>query len=65
MEELEKIIQEGILYFEQEELWEYVVECAELFATKYRELENHQKVSDYFHICYQARRKSIEKGVLK
>ncbi|MBH0347172.1 tetratricopeptide repeat protein [Bacillus tropicus] len=65
LEELEKIIQEGILYFEQEELWEYVVEYAELFATKCRELENHQKVSDYFHICYQARRKSIEKGVLK
>lgn len=65
LEELEKIIQEGILYFEEEELWEYVVEYAELFATKCRQLENHQKVSDYFHICYQARQKSIAKGVLK
>ncbi|PGT57004.1 hypothetical protein COD16_26085, partial [Bacillus thuringiensis] len=65
LEELEKIIQEGILYFEKEKLWEYVVEYAELFATKCRQLENHQKVSDYFHICYQARRKLIEKGVLK
>lgn len=65
LEELEKIIQEGILYFEKEDLWEYVVEYAELFATKCRQLENHKKVSDYFQICYQARRKSIEKGVLK
>lgn len=65
LEELEKIIQEGILYFEKEELWEYVVEYAELFATKCRQLENHKKVSDYFHICYQARLKLIEKGVLK
>ena len=62
---IRKIIQEGILYFEEEELWEYVVEYAELFATKCRQLENHQKVSDYFHICYQARQKSIAKGVLK
>ena len=40
---IRKIIQEGILYFEEEELWEYVVEYAELFATKCRQLENHQK----------------------
>ncbi|EJV74111.1 response regulator aspartate phosphatase [Bacillus cereus] len=65
LEELEKIIQEGIVYFEKEELWDYVVEYAELFATICRKLENHKKVSDYFHVCYQARRKSIEKGALK
>ncbi|EOV9529123.1 tetratricopeptide repeat protein [Bacillus cytotoxicus] len=63
--ELEKVIQEGIVYFEKEELWEYVVEYAELFAATCRQLGNHKKVSDYFHICYQAKHKLIEKGALK
>ncbi|HDX9707903.1 TPA: tetratricopeptide repeat protein [Bacillus thuringiensis] len=65
LEELEKTIQEGLIYFEKEKLWDYVVEYAELFATTCRQLESHQQASDYFHICYQARRKSIEKGALK
>ncbi|PEB54561.1 hypothetical protein COO03_04790 [Bacillus sp. AFS098217] len=63
--ELEEIIQEGIAYFEKEELWDYVVEYGELFAATCRKMENHKKVSDYFHMCYLARRKLIEKGALK
>ncbi|MBW3496551.1 tetratricopeptide repeat protein [Bacillus sp. FDAARGOS_1420] len=65
LEELEKIIQEGLIYFEKKELWDYVVEYAELFATLCRQLGDYKKVSDYFHICYQAKRKILKKGALK
>lgn len=53
LDELEKFIEKGIVYFEEVELWDYVMEYAELFAITCRKLEHHNKASEYFHIVFK------------
>ncbi|OXL97091.1 tetratricopeptide repeat protein [Bacillus sp. KbaB1] len=64
-EQLEKVIVEGIVYFEREELWEYVHEYTEELAMEFHQEENYPKASKYFHISVKAKQKLMKKGALK
>ncbi|MEH7464261.1 hypothetical protein V7166_20005 [Bacillus thuringiensis] len=64
-EELEKIILEGITYFDKESLFNYTQEYAEKLATKFFKESNHIKASEYFNKGLEAREKTFEKGALK
>ncbi|PEP59970.1 MULTISPECIES: response regulator aspartate phosphatase [Bacillus] len=64
-EELEKIILEGITYFDKETLYNYTQEYAEKLATKFFKESNHIKASQYFNKGLEAREKTFEKGALK
>lgn len=64
-EELEKIILEGITYFDKESLYNYTQEYAEKLATKFFKELNHIKASEYFNKGLEAREKTFEKGALK
>ncbi|MGE6348245.1 hypothetical protein ACQKIY_27775 [Bacillus mycoides] len=62
---LEKVVLEGISYFEKEELWECIEEYTERIANKFYAEENHTKASKYYNLSNQARKKSLAKGALK
>ncbi|PFJ09155.1 hypothetical protein COD67_19600 [Bacillus cereus] len=64
-EKIEKVVLEGIAYFDKEQLYEYTQEYAEKLALRFYEEENHLKASKYFHLYHQAKQKTFEKGVLK
>lgn len=64
-DELEKIILEGITYFNKESLYNYTQEYAEKLAVKFYEEDNHIGASKYFYIGLQAKEKTFEKGALK
>ncbi|WP_242310385.1 hypothetical protein [Bacillus cereus group sp. BfR-BA-01331] len=64
-EDLEKIIIEGITYFDKESLYNYTQEYSEKFAVKLYDENNHVKASEYFHKALQAKEKTFEKGALK
>ncbi|GAB6561868.1 tetratricopeptide repeat protein [Bacillus cereus] len=65
IENLEFVIKEGILYFENEELWKYVVDYFEVIAVQLHTEGNAVKASEYFYEAYQAKQKTENKGVLK
>lgn len=56
---------EGILYFEREELYDWVKEYAYLLGHIFYGSENHEKASKYLHIALDADKKSIERRALK
>ncbi|MGG2016820.1 tetratricopeptide repeat protein [Bacillus sp. S10(2024)] len=62
---VEEAVKKGICYFEKQGLWDYVEEYGELLAVEFRKLNNHEKVSDYFNTCYEAKHKLLSKGALK
>ncbi|HHT7189703.1 TPA: tetratricopeptide repeat protein [Bacillus cereus] len=64
-EDLEKIILEGITYFDKESLYNYTQEYSEKLAIKLYNENNHIKASEYFHKALQAKEKTFEKGALK
>ncbi len=64
-EELEKIILEGITYFDKESLYNYTQEYTEKLAVKFNSENNYVKASKYFQTALQAKEKTFEKGVLK
>ncbi|PFJ09337.1 hypothetical protein COD67_04725 [Bacillus cereus] len=64
-EELEKIILEGIAYFNKESLYNYTQEYAEKLATRFFKESDHIKASEYFNNGLEAREKTFEKGALK
>ncbi|WP_026590591.1 Rap family tetratricopeptide repeat protein [Bacillus sp. UNC437CL72CviS29] len=64
-EELEKIILEGINYFDKESLYNYTQEYTEKLAVKFYGENNHVKASEYFYTALQAKEKTFEKGALK
>ncbi|MDA2480195.1 tetratricopeptide repeat protein [Bacillus cereus group sp. Bce025] len=64
-EELEKVVMEGISYFEKEELYDWVKEYAYLLGNIFYGSENHEKASKYLHIALDADKKSIERRALK
>ncbi|PFU01575.1 hypothetical protein COK81_02000 [Bacillus thuringiensis] len=64
-EELEKVILEGINYFDKESLYNYTQEYTEKLAVKFNSENNYVKASKYFETALQAKEKTFEKGVLK
>ncbi|EJR92251.1 MULTISPECIES: response regulator aspartate phosphatase [Bacillus cereus group] len=58
-------VKKGISYFEKQDLWDFVEEYAEVLAVRFRKLNKHEKVSDYFDVCYEAKQKLLSKGALK
>ncbi|MGE6553002.1 Rap family tetratricopeptide repeat protein [Bacillus mycoides] len=64
-DELEKVIVEGISYFENELLYEYIEESQEYLAVKFYEEDNHIKSSQYFYLASKTRQKIKERKSLK
>ncbi|MBO1582784.1 tetratricopeptide repeat protein [Bacillus sp. XF8] len=64
-EQLEKIVHEGISYFEREELYEYIQEYQEALAIKFYQENLHSKASKYFYSGSKTRQKALDKGALK
>ncbi|MEY8349902.1 Rap family tetratricopeptide repeat protein [Bacillus cereus] len=64
-ENIEKVISEGIRYFNKEELYEYTQEYAEKLAIRFYKENNHVKASEYFYLQHEAKEKNFEKGALK
>lgn len=62
---LESIILAGMVYFEKENLYEYIDEYNEKLAIKFYHEDNHLKASKYFYLSSKARKKSHNKGALK
>ncbi|MES1053368.1 tetratricopeptide repeat protein [Bacillus thuringiensis] len=58
-EELEKIILKGNLYFERENIDEYVQEYSEKLAIKFYRENNHVKASEYFYLCSKTKKNEI------
>lgn len=56
---------EGILYFEKEELYDWVKEYVFFLGEIFYGLENYRKVSKYLYIVLDVDKKSIERRVLK
>ncbi|TXR62606.1 tetratricopeptide repeat protein [Bacillus sp. AY18-3] len=62
---LEEEVKKSISYFKKQGLWDFVEEYAEVLAVRFRKLNEHEKVSDYFDVCYEAKQKLLRKGALK
>ncbi|MEH7458546.1 tetratricopeptide repeat protein, partial [Bacillus sp. JJ1127] len=65
IEVVEEEVKKGISYFKKQGLWDFVEEYGELLAVEFRKLNNHEKVSNYFDVCYEAKQKIFSKGALK
>ncbi|MGW6150053.1 response regulator aspartate phosphatase [Bacillus mycoides] len=63
--ELEKVVIEGIQYFEQNNLLDAVYEYTEKLAIRFHEENNYRKASEYFYQSTVSQKKSMEKGALK
>lgn len=50
-----KVYKEGISYFNEHRLWEYVDQYGEELAFYYRGTENHKEAADYFYLAAEAR----------
>ncbi|MEJ3741661.1 hypothetical protein WDY45_28690, partial [Bacillus tropicus] len=61
LEEFEKLVIEGISYFEAEELYEWVKEYASLLVDQFYNSKNHEKASKYLHIALDADKISKER----
>ncbi|WP_439022320.1 hypothetical protein [Bacillus thuringiensis] len=62
--DLERVVIEGIQYFEQNNLSDAVCEYTEKLAIKFHEENNYQKASEYFYQSTVSKKKSMEKGAL-
>ncbi|MFJ8526850.1 hypothetical protein [Bacillus sp. NPDC094106] len=65
IEEYEKVVVDGIHYFQKEELWHFVQNYADELANKYYDEGNHRKVSEYFRVGYKAKIEIEKRGTLK
>ncbi|TCP25997.1 hypothetical protein EV207_12031 [Scopulibacillus darangshiensis] len=65
IEELERIIMDGIKYFESEDLWYFVQEYSERLANIFYNTNNHEKASDYYHLGHVAKDKLFFREALK
>ena len=65
IDELERIILEGISFFDKKSLHNYIQEYSEKLAFRFYEEGDHIKSSKYFHMGAQAKEKTIKKGALK
>ncbi|ADY24923.1 RapH N-terminal domain-containing protein [Bacillus paranthracis] len=64
-EELEKVVKNGVNYFEKEKLYENIDKYYEFLAIKYYQEENNSEASKYFFKSSQARKNAFDKGALK
>ncbi len=64
-EALERTVLDGVSYFKEQELFEYIKEYEEYLATAFYKENNHVKASHYFYSCSQAGKKAFEKEALK
>lgn len=64
-EKLEEIITDSFSYFEEEGLWEYVLEYTEKLAVQFYEEGDKIKGSEYFYIAHKEREEAHKKGALK
>ncbi|WP_144506684.1 hypothetical protein [Bacillus mycoides] len=64
-EELEKIIVERFSFFEEEGLWEYVLEYSNTLAVQFYESGNSVKAGEYFYLAHKEREEAFKKGALK
>lgn len=64
-DELEEVVNTGFLYFEREELYEYIHEYNEMLALRFYHEGNHSKASKHFFVSSKARKKLFEKEALK
>jgi tetratricopeptide (TPR) repeat protein len=60
-EDLEKVFQEGITYFENNCMWKALEEYAEIFASLYKEQNEYTKACDYYGKAVSARQNIFEK----
>jgi tetratricopeptide (TPR) repeat protein len=60
----EAIYKQGIDYFKNQELWEYVIEYAEELGTYYRDKGLHKEASSYYYLAIQARKTIEREGAL-
>ncbi|MGR3774415.1 tetratricopeptide repeat protein [Bacillus paramycoides] len=58
LEQLDKVIQEGINYFNEESLFSYTSEYCEKVATIYHKKQQFEKASEYFFNSIKAKKKS-------
>ncbi|SFI36595.1 MULTISPECIES: Rap family tetratricopeptide repeat protein [unclassified Bacillus (in: firmicutes)] len=65
VENIEKVVLEGIPCFERENLVEYVQEYSEMLAMEFHKKGNIEQAEKYFHKAYEIRQKLLEKGALK
>lgn len=63
--ELEVVVQEGLSYFEKENLLECMQEYTEKLASKYYDENNTVKASEYYHRSINVKKQYFEKGALK
>lgn len=64
-EKFEKVVLEGVKYFEREELYMYMQESMEELAIKFYQEDNHSNASKYFYLSTEARKKAVDKEALK
>lgn len=62
--DFETVYKKGIAYFENAELWEYVIEYGEELAIYYRDKGLYEEASSYFYLAMQAKRKIEKEGAL-
>lgn len=60
-EALERTVLEGVSYFKEQELFEYIKEYEECLATAFYKENNHVKASHYFYSCSQAGKKLLRR----
>lgn len=60
-EALERTVLEGVLYFKEQELFEYIKEYEENLATAFYKENNHVKASHYFYSSSQAGKKLLRR----
>ncbi|KFN01345.1 tetratricopeptide repeat protein [Bacillus clarus] len=65
LDELEKVTNDGISYFEKEEIWDCVKKYTELLAIEFYKKDVHSKASHYFYMNNKADGKQLAKGALK
>lgn len=65
VEELEKVIVESFIFFEEEGLWQYVLEYSDILAVKLYENGQPSRAGKYFYLAHKGREEAKKKGPLK
>lgn len=63
VEELEKIIAESFIFFEEEGLWQYVLEYSDILAVQLYENGHPLKAGKYFYLAHKGRKEAEKKGL--
>lgn len=63
VEELEKVIVESFIFFEEEGLWQYVLEYSDILAVKLYENGQPSRAGKYFYLAHKGREEAKKKGL--